>query len=334
MVLALVAPVAVARAAATQDYSEAFEALRQSDLRMATIGERLAVGNAALCDRLGPGTGLQLHTLDQYDSGTRDAARAHFKFATAVAIEAIVPGTPADQAGLKPDDSLVRIGPVDIATGTGRPGTTDRLVATELAIADLPPTAPIEVDVLRGGAPVHATIHPLAACRSRFELVLSNAYDASADGTMVQVSSRILDSYPDDQAAAAIAHEFAHNILRHRERLEARHVSYGLLEGFGGNVKYFRQTELQADLLSVYLLENAGYPPEAAVAFWRRFGPSVAGGILLSRSHPAWRDRMATIEAEIARLKAGTTRADMPPMIAERDRPLDGDWQSLLVHHR
>lgn len=332
MLLALAGP-AGATGAAPDDQSQ-LELLRQSDLRVATIGWRLAAENAALCDRLEPGTGLQLHALDQYDSAAREAVRAHFHFVTPVGVEAVVPGTPADRAGLRADDSLVRIGPVEIAAVRGKPGTTDRLVATELAIAALPPTAPIEVDVLRAGVPIHVTIQPVAVCRSRFELLLSNSYDASADGTMIQITSRIVDNYPDDQVAAAMAHEFSHNILRHRERLEARKVSFGMLSGFGGSVKYFRQTELQADLLSVYLLANAGYAPEAAVDFWRRFGPSADGGILRSRSHPAWRDRIATLEAEIARLKTISARPIVPPMLAERDQPLNGDWESLLVRHR
>jgi len=156
----------------------------------------------------------------------------------------------------------------------------------------------------------------------------------SADGTMVQIASGILERFPDDQVAAAVAHEFAHNILHHRERLEARHVNFGMLSGFGGSVKYFRQTEIEADLLSVYLLANAGYPVDAPVAFWRRFGPSADGGILLSRSHPAWRDRLATLEAEVARVSTLSARPIIPAMLAKRDQPLSGDWKSLIVRHR
>ncbi|WP_404338121.1 peptidase M48 family protein [Sphingomonas sp. MMS12-HWE2-04] len=257
--------------------ADLLEQVRRADVRLATIGWRLATANAALCDRLEPGTGLQLHTLDQFDADNRAAARAHFGFATPVAIEGVVAGSPAEAAGLRADDSLVRVGNLDIAAIPGKPGTTDRLVAAQQAIASLAPSAPIEVDVLRGGAAVHATIQPVTACRSRFELLLVNGYNASADGSMVQISARFFDEYPEAQVVAAIAHEFSHNILHHRDRLEARGVDFGMLSGFGGNVKYFRQTELQADILSVYLLTNAGYDPAAGPGFWRSFGPSKAG---------------------------------------------------------
>jgi Zn-dependent protease with chaperone function len=235
---------------------------------------------------------------------------------------------------LRADDSLVRIGGIAVAALEGRPGTTGRLVAAQLAISALPPDSPVEIDAIRSGAPLHVTLRPVRACKSRFELELDGGFGASADGTMVQVGSGFLDAYPEDQLAAVIAHEFSHNILHHRDRLEARGVDYGLLSGFGANVKYFRQTEVQADLLSAYLLANAGYPVRASIAFWKHFGPSKAGGILRSRSHPAWRDRVATLEAEAAKIDAAPSRPLVPALIAERDRPLNGDWQSILVRHR
>jgi Zn-dependent protease with chaperone function len=313
---------------------ETFEAVREADLTLATIGWRLAVSNAALCDRLEPGIGLQLHTLDQFDPASRTAAQTHFEFATPVAVEGVIAGSPAERAGIHRDDSLVRVGSVDIAALPGKPETTQRLVATQLAIASLPPSAPIEVEAIRAGAPIKVTIQPVPACRSRFELLLSSGYNARADGTMVQISSQFLEEYTPDQVAAAVAHEFSHNILHHRDRLEARGVDFGMLSGFGANVKYFRQTELQADLLSVYLLANAGYPPRASIDFWKRFGPSKAGGIFRSRSHPHWRDRVATLEAEIAKLGTISARPMIPSLIAERSQPLSGDWQSLLIRKK
>jgi hypothetical protein len=327
------APLALLGAPAAQaDDTAMLEAVRAADMRVAAIGWRLATANAALCDRIEPGIGMQLHALDQYGGPQRDVAARHFGFATPLAIEGVMPGSPAEQAGLRADDSLVRVGTVDIASLPGKMGKADRLDAAHLAIAALAPEAPIEVDAIRAGAPIHVTIRPVRACKTRFEL--DEGFSASASGTVVQIGTGFVEDYPEDQMAAVIAHEFAHNILHHRDRLEARGVDYGLLSGFGANVKYFRQTEIEADLLSVYLLANANYPVRASVAFWKRFGPSKAGGILRSRSHPAWRDRVATLEAESAKIEALSTRPIVPALLARRDQPLDGDWEAILVRSR
>lgn len=310
---------------------EMFEAVRTADMTLATIGFRLGTANAPLCDRLEPGLGLQLHTLDQFSDTEREAARAHFRFASPVAIEGVIADGPAARAGLRPDDSLVRIGPVDLAALPGAAGSTDRLVAAHAAIAALPPAAPLVVQYLRDGVAGSVTVTPLPACYSRFELLIDRSYKASGYGSFVQIGARYLEEYSETQVAGLVAHEFAHNILHHRDRLIDRGVSWGVFSGIGGSVKYFRQTELQADLLSVYLLANAGYPPDATVAFLRSFGPSKAGSPLRSRSHPHWRDRVRTMEAEIARVQVDPRRPLIPALIAERSQPLSGDWQSLIV---
>src|SRR3546814_160659 len=125
----------------------------------------------------------------------------------------------------------------------------------------------------RDGVDHDRSVTPIPACRSRFEVVLGNSFLAQADGELVQIGSRFLADYP-QWVAAPIAHELAHNILRHRERLEAKGVNYGLLSGIGRNVGYFRQTELEADILSVSLLANANYDPHIALAFWHVYGRS------------------------------------------------------------
>jgi Zn-dependent protease with chaperone function len=327
------APVAADVPRANAD-GQMFAAIRAADMRLATIGYRLAATNAALCDRLEPATGIQLQTLDLYAPGQRAAARAFFRFETLVGIEGIVADSPAALAGLREDDSIVAIGPVRIAETTPDPdASTRRLIALHAAIAALPPEAPIAVEALRGGTRVAATVHPLPACRTRFELRIASDFEALADGEMVQISARFLDDYADIEVAAVVAHELAHNILRHRERLDAQGVDFGMLSGFGANVKYFRQTELEADLLSVTLMANAGYDPLAVAAFWRKFGRSGGSAVFRSRSHPAWRERAATVEHEARIVMAASARPLIPAILAARERPLDGDWQKLLVRN-
>ena len=317
-----------------RDGAEAtFEAIRATDGAVARIGYRLATANAPLCDRLEPGLGLVLHTGSQYATELREAARRHFSLDGPVGVEFVIADSPAARAGLRADDSLLGIGGVRFAEPEVAAETsTAALIEAEAAITALPPAQPVDIRGRRSGTPYTRTIEPVPACRARFEVVIGSGFSALADGEMVQISSRFLEEYPEEEVAAVVAHELSHNILRHRERLEERGVSFGMLAGFGRNTGYFRQTELEADILSVSLLANAGYDPAAAVRFWRTYGPKHSGGILRSRSHPAWRDRVATIQRAISELGSG--RPSRPALLASRLRPLNGDWQSLLVKAR
>lgn len=307
-----------------------FPAIRATDSRLAAIGYRLATANAPLCDQQEPGLGLLLHTPEQYSRDLRAAAVRFFHLDGPVGVEAVIQGSPAAQAGIVADDALLGIGTVRFAAADLEGEATTAAARRAAAqLAALPPAAPLEVHGLRNGAPYARTVRPVPACRSRFEVEFGTEWTAKADGEMVQIGSPFLETYPDDQLAAVVAHELAHNILRHRVRLEAKGVDYGMLSGFGRNVRYFRQTELEADILSVSLLANAGYDPQVAVRFWQDFGPKRAGGLLRSRSHPTWTDRVATIRHAIAGI--GTDRPHRPALLATHGQPLSGDWQALLV---
>ena len=317
-------------ASAADADADAFEAVRTADTVIAQIGYRLATANAPLCDSLQPGLGLVLQTPEQYDPGLREEAVRHFRMDGPVGVEAVLPGSPAAAAGIEADDVLVSAGPVRFSPAPdGAQATTQGLIKVSAQMAGLPADAQLEIHGRRDGEAYVRTVDPVPACRTRFEMLISNGYAAQSDGEMVQASSRFFQEYPEDELAALLAHEFAHNILHHRERMEEMGLSFGMLSGFGRNVRYFRETELQADILSVSLLANAGYDPEAIVRFWRKFGPSHASSILLSRSHPHWKDRVATVEKAIADL--GHTRPNRPAILASRGKPLDGNWQALLV---
>ena len=299
----------------------ALEALRGYDLRLAGIAYRLTTANAALCRDLAPNLGIALHGLGQY--GDRAEARAMFGFDAPIAVEGIVPGGPAARAGVVANDSVVAIGgtPFPREASPGAPNSAGRDAA--LALLDSqPPGAPVMLSLLRGGVRRDVVVAAVPACRSAFELLLGPGHDAQADGRIVQLSVGFLEDYSDAEVAVVVAHELAHNVLRHRARLEAAGVKGGLLKEFGRNRRLTRVVEEQADLLSVHLLRNAGYDPATAVAFWRDHGGGISDALLRSRTHPSSSARANAIGAEIARIPRDAALPYVPPMLADRDRPL------------
>jgi hypothetical protein len=297
-----------------------FAAIRDTEVRLATTGYRLAIGNATLCDRLRPGLGLQLHTLRQYQPDVREAAQAFFGFEGQVAVEGVVAGSPAERAGVRAGDTIVAINdapPPDAAASTG----TEQLIAVEQRLSDLPTQAPVAMTVRRDGRERRVSVVPVAQCRSRYELLISSSWDASADGDMVQLGTRFME-LGDEAAAVIVAHELAHNILRHPDRLRVAGAGSGVLAEFGRSARLYRRTEDEADLLSVYLLANAGYDPMIGARFWRGRGRSIGGGLLRGRSHASPADRARAMEAA-ARDIAGQGRPVVPAaLLATRDQAL------------
>jgi hypothetical protein len=72
-------------------------------------------------------------------------------------------------------------------------------------------------------------------------------------------------------------------------------------------------------------MDRAGYDPTAAVRFWTRFGPRGLN-FLGSPTHPNWRWRVQSFEAEIARIRAAQAagRALMPDFVTLPRRVAQG----------
>lgn len=309
-------------AAAAPDSRATFEALRAQDARLASVAWRLTTANAALCRDQQPGTGLVLHAIDQYAARDADTARAVFGFAEPVAVEWVVPGSPAARAGIVQNEGLAAIAGTPLTAPTAAHDTSATRDAALAQLAARPLGAPIVLTLNDSHGTRRATIAPIPACRSEFEVVAGPKLGASSDGHVVQVGARLMETYDDDDVAVVVAHELAHTILRHRARLEAAGVKWGLFGEFGRNARLFRVTETEADVLGAFLLRNAGWDPQNAVRFWQGPGKKVDSGMFRSRTHPSPKERAAVIADALAAVPAGAPTPYLPPVLDQRDAAL------------
>ena len=145
------------------------------------------------------------------------------------------------------------------------------------------------------------TITGRPACASRFEL-LTSGESARADGSRVLVTRSLVESVPeDDMLAAAIAHELAHNLLRHPQKRTEEGTGWGKI----------RHNEREADRLSVWLLANAGFDTAGAVRFQREWMRHRDWGFF-APTHDAWDERIAIIEEERALIAAESAQGTQP----------------------
>lgn len=283
--------------------------LRTQDDALLRIGERLAVAGRPFCAGSSYASGMTVQLLAQYGAAYRAAAAAALNVGDVPTVTSLAPGGAATAAGLQVGDRIVaidghRFAPVAAGGAGGAFGPTSAaLDAIERELAD--GTARLTVE--RAGAQIAITLVPRPACRVRFDVRAGRSSNASADGTYVQVSSDLVaDTRGDTELAAVLAHELAHNILRHPQRLKGPRPRPSV-----------RQTEVEADRLSVYLLDAAGFGAAGAQAFWARWGRAHDWGIFAAGTHPGWKERVRIVTVEAARIAA--RRAAGQPVTAPPD---------------
>lgn len=268
----------------------AIRALVDQDMRVATIGARLArAADVELCAGQYLSTaGLVVQDAAQYSLTARDDARAAVGLGDGPTIVGIVGG---DQAGVQRGDVITAINGTAIVT-TPRAAPYNRVAQVEAAM-EAAPGREIMLDIARGGMARRVTVQAIPGCRSRFQIVRGGLSATQADGRYVQISDGMMAlTANDDQLAAVIAHELAHNILRHTP---AKTPS--------------KQAEYEADALSVRLVARAGYDLDDVLPFWEALRRRTDYGIFADGTHPGWRKRIAALASAVA---AAKERASQP----------------------
>ena len=304
-------------------------ALRAFDSRVATIGHRLAVASQDLCADRQWRPGIALHDLSQYSGASREVAVRAFGLDRGPGVLALAAGGPAERAGVRADDILLTVDgqPLPVPEDRSFEAMEPLLDAFEAAFADGAAT----LGLWRDDRTVTIIVPAELGCVTRFQVIPARSPDARADGRYVQLHEGLGRYVRDDsELAAVIAHEFAHNVLRHKARLDALNVRRGASGNFGRNAVLIRETEVEAERLSVHLLHRAGFDPEAAVRFWTHFGRRGLN-FLKSPTHPSWRGRIALFRQEISAIRSAEAAGirPVPPFLPASAPPTGATEESL-----
>ncbi|GAA0278592.1 hypothetical protein GCM10009127_19490 [Alteraurantiacibacter aestuarii] len=280
---------------ASAQVDDATAALRVQDLRLARISERMLAANVTLCNATMPLTGMILHSRDQYS----DQQAGWFTNGD-VTIASVLPGSPAQLAGLQENDGIAALNAVAVDALARVEGEPRRDTVFDWIAAQ--ESATLAITYRRGAQTHEADLAVPRGCRALVEILTENGKTARSDGRVIQISYGMAGQLNDDELAVVFAHELAHSVLEHRRRLVAAGVSKGLLGEIGRNQQLNRQVEVEADRLGVHLLANAGYDPMIAPQFWRSdMGNSAGGGMMRSWIYPSHNARADIVEREIQR---------------------------------
>lgn len=168
--------------------------------------------------------------------------------------------------------------------------------------------------------------------------------NAAADGEKIVVTSAMVSfTGNDEELAMVIAHEYAHNILRHPESAQINTTTGGiagaLVDAFAasqgydtggafgnlgseyGMYRYSVDFEKEADYVGLYILANAGYDLTKASDFWRKLSAYDPDSIYGGRTHPSNPDRFVAMSRTIEEINAKrASGAPLLPQMREKGR--------------
>lgn len=147
-------------------------------------------------------------------------------------------------------------------------------------------------------------------CSFDFQLVEDDKLNAWADGKSIYITPTMISfASTDEELANVLAHEYAHNVLKHPQStmqnvtmgsvggmlLDVLAQSQGVntggalskLGGSAAQLHYSIDFEKEADYVGLYILARADYNANGASEFWRKFTVQTGGGVEGSATHPS-----------------------------------------------
>jgi beta-barrel assembly-enhancing protease len=301
-----------------------------------------------LCDgQLGTRLGLTFSNVQGFSNEYQEAARS-LGFTDTLSITSVLPGSPADRAGFMTGDRLVDWGDRVLPVGRGAAAT---LVQWLSAGAPPPERAggrtaanTQQQGVARGltvrrpidnalGERIELRLLPDTVCNYPVGVMKSQELNAWTDGRNIAVTTAMLRFIADDdELGAVLAHEIAHNVMRH---IEAKKKNAALGALFGaivdvaaatqgvntggeftnmgaqyGAMTFSQDFEREADYVGQYILARAGMTLEAGTRMWRRMAQESPGSIRFATSHPTTVERFLRLEQAAEEIIAKTAAGE------------------------
>ncbi|MCC5808358.1 MAG: M48 family metalloprotease [Opitutales bacterium] len=257
-----------------------------------------------------PAIGVRLHDLSVYDKSERDAAAALFGAGDQPSVAYVIAGSPAESAGLRTGDVLLAVDGRPVEGVSGASQRAGRAIAAALA-----ETGEAVLTVERGGEQFEFRVGSVRIADIPVRLRGSNRVNAWALGRRVEINAGMLRFVENEhELAFVIAHEMAHNALRHHRAVLWNYLlgtaGDGLLAlvgvftpnlgGLSAAAARSEAFEYEADLFALRWMAEAGFDPQQALDLWPRLAARSAPprvGRPVIRSHPPAPERAAFMRA-------------------------------------
>ncbi len=253
--------------------------------RLYRVAAPLLINNTELCPRhVRNLLGFTAKTRYSYTAEFAEAAQTALALDERLRVTNVLPGSGAEQAGLRKGDALFAVEIEPLPQGPNAESASAAIIGAELQGRNS-----VSLTVLRGGERIVHQVPLTPSCAMVIDLGNAAFADSFADGQRVMVTRGMLETVQSDgELAYALAREIARNILAPEPRPEAAAVIDRLHtltpvtaeDGAAAALPPWpAELELRARKLALYLLARAGYAIDAAPDFWEKMeNPAVTDG--------------------------------------------------------
>lgn len=266
-------------------FSDVLAQYQDLNTRLESVAAPLQISNAALCPRTERSLGLTVHTVSDYPLRLQAVAESLLDVSDRLSIRTVRAGSPADKAGLRPKDELVRISGSYMTSGK----TVQRYYSAVAGRAYA--EQHVTLQVRRDGQTIDTAAAPETVCDYPVNVIFSERVNGHTDGDGIWVTSELLRTVDDDiNLALIVAHEMAHAIAGHMDKQPSKAL------------------ELEADRMALIMMVRAGYDIDAAIEYWRY--AAHPNQRVSSRSHPSIEERYNNFEKARADIIAQQGRGE------------------------
>ena len=313
-----------------------------TEARVARVAYPVLFHNAALC---GTDTtyslGISGWTTEQMDEEYRDIAKEEFEIGSALTVVNAAPDSSAERVDIRVGDKIASVDGEPLDDG-------EDAMEDLLEILDESNGKEVQLGIIRDGRARTVAVRPDWVCAFPVHWGLSDEVNAFADGDGIYVTTGFLRFVEDDdELAAVIGHELAHNTRGHIEAKRGNEF-IGILLGalvsvaIGvdmtetgraiGAYAYSQEFEAEADYVGVYHAARAGYDVRNAMKFWRRMAAENPHAIHLEgTTHPSTAKRFLAMEKAIEEVEEKQKKG--LPLIPNEEQPasdVDGSEDNKL----
>lgn len=284
--------------------------------RLYRVAAPLLINNTDLCkSNARKLLGFTAKNRYSYTPEFADAAERSLGLDERLRIMAVLPGSSAAQAGVRPGDVLLAVDDKPMPQGPN----AERLAASILGPLVHSRTS-VKLSLLRNHTPLAPTVPLTLACAFGIELGNADNVNAYADGHRIMITRGMMNfAKSDTELAYVIAREMGHSALGHAGRLRMSatlgsiidnlirvHPDLGSMVGMAGVKPFPQDVDAAADTLSLYMLARAGYDIDGALRFWQRLASQQPATVLngYTAIHPATAFRLAVMERIVPEVNA------------------------------